>query len=382
MTENFIRLAGDKLAAALKLCATVIERRNTYPILGMVRLVVDESGIELSATDLDIVLTIPLAGRDGAGKWSICLPVRALETVARLGRDGDIVVSPKGEDRATVALDQGDLFQSVSYEIEGLGVDSFPEINGERGAAIERFGNGRIVDLVGKVAWAASFEETRYYLNGVAWEIGKHGRRFIATDGHRLATCRYDAVGLDGATQMRVLPNKLVALLRQLGGRDMVLHGVQRNGACVDVICADGITLRAKTVDLPGTGYPDVDRVIPRREQFKAAISVTADAALAALSRAMAFVGRHTGKVIRFDGTESGTLRLSSTAIDVGKADVVLQAEWPAVASPFGVNGAYLKTVLGHCAGTVVLHQVDATAPLTILDDDETVTRLLMPVRV
>ena len=44
MTRQFVSVAARSFLAAVKLCNSVTERRNTYPILGTVRLAVRSPG--------------------------------------------------------------------------------------------------------------------------------------------------------------------------------------------------------------------------------------------------------------------------------------------------------------------------------------------------
>src|SRR5690606_35102603 len=121
---------------------------------------------------------------DAAGEWSVCVDARVLLKIAKLAGSATLNMELAAAEGASprLALEAG----AVSYELDGLGPDDHPAFRGKSGPAIETFAPGRLGELIGKVAWCRSFEETRYYLNGVAWQFGPRGRRFAATDGHRL----------------------------------------------------------------------------------------------------------------------------------------------------------------------------------------------------
>lgn len=383
--RNFASIDAAPLRAALKLCSAVIERRNTYPILGMVRLSMRDDGtLTIDATDLDIFLSQKLPVRDGAGTWSTCVPVAGLANIAWLATGGGVIIEPRAEESVEVSLDQIDLFSSASYSLISSASDSFPEIEGEPDHIVEEFGNGRLAQLLGRVSWAMSSDDTRYYLNGVAWQSGPFGRRVAATDGHRLAICTYDREQPGNAIVSRLLPAKLVGLIVKLGGAaELKLRDLKMKSDHPAVEIGAGDTLvRARLIDPPSAGYPDIDRVVPRPHSFTASFSPKLDSLDAAITGALALAPRKGGgRFIKFERDDSGLMAVSSHQPDYGTSKIVLGNNWPEGGVPFGVNARYLREVLRSCAGPLKIHQVAATAPITILDEDETMLRVLMPMR-
>ena len=49
--------------------------------------------------------------------------------------------------------------------------------------------------LIDATQFSMASQDVRYYLNGMLFESEGHGLRTVATDGHRLATCRREVVG-------------------------------------------------------------------------------------------------------------------------------------------------------------------------------------------
>ncbi|MBN9304088.1 MULTISPECIES: DNA polymerase III subunit beta [unclassified Devosia] len=390
MDERYVRIDGTQLSEALQLCTYVVEKRNTYPILAMVKLDYHDAVLTLTATDLDIDLSVVCAPIGcGTADWTICLPAHPLASIARLAGSNGVVIRPNPSDatKVQVSLDQGDLFQEVSYDIDGLASDSFPDIRGKRGELIEIFGNGRMAELLRRVSWAMSTEETRYYLNGVAWQVGGPlGRRLAATDGHRLALCSYDPIDTAGQQLTRILPIKLVGLLERLpmpnlNVFDVLSDAPGRAGLNAIEIDAGKVTIRAKLVE--GT-YPDIDRVIPKPSNHVARFELPADRLAGAVDRALVLAeSTKGGKMISFSRDEAtGLIAVANMTLDYGASKVVTPFAWPEGGVTFGANGRYLRDVLKSCAGKLQIKQIDAAAPITILDEDGTMVRLLMPMRV
>ena len=378
--RKFVAIEGRVLAPILKRMMFVVERRNTYPILGMVRLAVKGATLTVSATDLDMELSHQLDVIDAGGNWSICVSPFVLFDIARLAGPAPLVMERRHDSRLAVIVDE-----DAAYDLEGLSPDSFPDFGAERGDVIERFTNGRLAELLQRVAWAVSREETRYYLNGVAWMWRDGRRRFVATDGHRLAVCHYDAAP-DGQNETFIIPTKAVVLLSMLGGDTMSAHRMVKGNEVAPLrmeVAAGASTLRLKLVDgLPNApgGYPDIDRVIPKPASWVATFGLTKGQLTGAIDRAMVMQSKR-GAVLKFEPA-AGAVSIAAQHPDLGSARASLRLQWPEALKPFGVNGRYLREIVEHCIGELKLHQGDPSGPLTILDEDATMTRVVMPMKV
>lgn len=383
---NFVSIEGRVLSAALRLHCAIIEKRNSYPILANVRMVVDGASLTVTGTDLDIEATTTLDVINSAGAWQTTVPAHLLGDIARVAGSTEMRIEEMVEgdtDLARLRIIVGD----AEYQVATLSPDSFPEMPGTRGGPIETFTNGRLAAMLDKVSWCISTEEIRYYLNGVCWQIGGLGRRMMATDGHRLAICRYDA---DAATTKtdRIIPRKTVALLRKFAaGADVTVHSVVKPNEAGELVESQGqiefaigaTTIRSKLIE--GT-FPDVDRVIPKPEAQQYKFGLNRDAMLGAIGQAMTIASKRGGKALAFR-EDDGVLTVRASNPDTGSAKVTLPGSaWPDGAPEFGLNGRYFRETLQNCEGDVTLHQIDAGAPFTVTDEDGTMTRVIMPMRV
>lgn len=391
MSEAFVSIEGRVLTRALKLVAMVTERRNTYPILGKVRLTAQGSQLILRATDLDMDFTITLDVTDARGELDLCVDPRILNRIGRAAGGASLIIEPiagssepgkERDPRLKLGFDQ-----SASYELEALNADKWPSIAGGRAALLEQFADGALRRQIHQVDWCTSLEETRYYLNGVCWQRGKYGSRMASTDGHRMALCRYSSLPIDDAVaETRIIPNKAVRLLKEIAAGAVEAYGVLDAGASAPSalkleFATPGMILRTKLID---GQYPDFLRVMPDASRFQAEFRVRQDEFTAAIDRAMVFdaPGNAGGRCLAFTGKEGEPIAIGVKRADVGQANITMHALWPQNGKPFGVNGRYLRDLIDHCTGEVVLHQVEPSAPITVLDADPAMTRLIMPMRV
>lgn len=375
---NHVTVEGRTLKHALAAIVEVIERRATIPILSCVRITHGEAGLRLEATDLDIWISIVVDRIDGEGEWQTCLEASVLEGIAKVAGVMPLRIEPG--DFARISLGAED----AVYSLNTLPAADFPEPTVEAGDLVETFTNGMLAGQLGKVMWCISTEETRYYLNGVCWQISEKGRRFVATDGHRLSACTYSREA--GNQPSRIIPRKTVAMVyRHFARQDVRVYAAKspaKDGTLGLVFEGGGLTIRSKLID--GT-YPDVDRVIPKdhRSEFTFKWSEI----VAALQRTTAISPRERGRGVRFNCVD-GRVSIERSSPDFGTAKVRTSSVWPAAGGndqapePFGFNGRYFLEVVGNCEGDIALRMTDPSSPFVVADIDPTMTRVIMPMRV
>lgn len=375
--SQFVTVEGLALKQAMKIVSAIVERRNTIPILGQAKLSHSDAGLRISGTDLDMEISADIDVIDGAGgEWSICIGAPVLAGIARVAGPMNVRIERMADDKATITLGDGAAF----YEVGAMADTDYPAIVGDRGALIEAFTNGMFATMLEKVDWCVSTEEVRYYLNGVCWHITDKDRRFVATDGHRMAICRYTGEGGEPAT--RIIPRKAVKIISDhFAGKDVKLFSVDQPGR-LDIV-SPGLTLRTKLID--GI-YPDYQRVLPHANKQAFKFDLKRGEIVAAIDRATA-LGGDRERAIRFYNA-SGRVALDQRNPDFGTATVTTSAAWPTDRSgkeeppAFGFKGRYLREVASMCQGAISMRMVDQGSPFSIHDDDDTMTRVLMPMRV
>lgn len=366
---DFVTIEGRALKQAMRPICSVVERKCHVPILGYVRLSLDKSGLKITGTNLENEITASLDVIDGSGVWSVCVNGHTLASIAAAAGVMPVRIEPGSED-ATITLDDG----AAIYTVSTLPSDEFPSFGHERAELIETFTNGMLAIMLDKVKWCISSEETRYYLNGVAWQIGKDGRRFVATDGHRLAACRYSSE--EGQDASRIIPRRAVEIIAtHLSGKDVKVFATTVS-TVLDIV-SPGITLRTKLID--GT-FPDWKRVVPKEDAFKFAFAFNRDEIIAAINQATA-IGVERGRAIKF-APDDGRVAIERHDPEFGSAKVKTSTAWPAKAEEFGFNSHYFRVIATACQTDFTLHMAGQGMPFSIADSDETMTRLIMPMRV
>ena len=205
----------SELLRTLGHVASVVERRNTIPVLSNVLLRADGDALQLKATDLEreVTETVPAeVGQAGATTVSAHL---LHDIVRKLGDGAQVEMKTEGEQQR-VAVVSG----HSRFHLPMLPADDFPDMAaGEMPHRFELPAKD-LKRLIEKSRFAISTEETRYYLNGIylheAESNGTAMLRAVATDGHRLAQIEIPrpegAEGMPGV----IVPRKTVHELQRL----------------------------------------------------------------------------------------------------------------------------------------------------------------------
>ncbi len=232
---------------------SVVERRNTIPILSNVLIEAREDGsIRLMATDLDLQVdeSVP-ANVEQPGSTTVS--AHTLFDIVRKLPEGSQVELTAAEGKMQVVAGRS------RFNLSTLPRDDFPVIaEGELPTRFE-LPAATLRQIIEKTRFAISTEETRYYLMGIFLHIVDDQLRAAATDGHRLA--RVTVARPEGAEGMPdvIVPRKAVAelyrLLEELEGTvEISLSPTKVRFGLGSAV------LTSKLID--GT-FPDYNRVIP-----------------------------------------------------------------------------------------------------------------------
>ena len=354
---------------------SVVERRNTIPILSNVLIQASRGSLKLTATDLDIEVVETLeaeVSREGA----TTAPAHIMYDIVRKLPDGTQLEIEQGPDDGRLALSAG----RSRFSLQALPPQDFPDLAAGEPTHDFSMGAGDVKTLIEKTRFAISTEETRYYLNGIyLHEVTVSGTpmiRAVATDGHRLAQVQYarpeGAKGMPGI----IVPRKTVLELTKLVETADGEIAVSLSSAKIR-FALDGLVLTSKLID--GT-FPDYERVIPRNNDKS--LSVDTRLFTQAVDR-VSTVSSEKGRAVKLNiATDRVTLTVNNP--ESGSAEEEIPATYTATALDIGFNSRYLLDIVGQFKGeTASFALADAGSPTVIRDaGDNSALYVLMPMRV
>ncbi|WP_366654143.1 DNA polymerase III subunit beta [Fodinicurvata sp. EGI_FJ10296] len=335
---------------------SVVERRNTIPILSNVLLRAAGGSLSLTATDMDIEI-VDTVDADISVEGQVTAPAHTFHDIVRKLPDGaQVEIDATGETLAVVA-------GRSRFKLGTLPVEDFPEIGG--GELPFRFTvpGTDLREMIEQTRFAVSTEETRYYLNGLYFHAadGDHGRvlRSVATDGHRLA--RAEIAEPSGAEQMPgvIVPRKTVnevhRLIADMPG-DVV---VSLSDAKIRFSFSTAV-LTSKLID--GT-FPDYARVIPTGNDKT--IVLDAKVFASAVDR-VSTISSEKSRAVKL-AFSSGVMTLSATAADAGSAVEELEIDYDGETFQIGFNSRYLMDIAAQLGdGHIQFEMSDSGSPTII----------------
>ncbi|MEO8722864.1 MAG: DNA polymerase III subunit beta [Sphingobium sp.] len=361
------------LLKSLSHVQSVVERRNTIPILSNVLIEATTDGtIKLMATDLDLQIVDSMQAQvETAGSTTIS--AHTLFDIARKLPEGSQVSLQASDGKMLIAAGR------ARFNLSTLPRDDFPIIaEGDLPTSFELPAE-TLKSIIDKTRFAISTEETRYYLNGIFFHVSEDPQPVLkaaATDGHRLA--RMTVARPDGAEGMPdiIIPRKCIAELRKLldevdGSVDISLSASKIRFGIGNAI------LTSKLID--GT-FPDYSRVIPTANDKL--LRIDPRSFEEGVDR-VATIATEKTRAVKM-ALDKDKITLSVTSPENGTAAEEVPGDYSADSFEIGFNARYLLDILGQVGGDVVeLHLADAAAPTLIRENDRSpALYVLMPMRV
>ncbi|RHZ99665.1 DNA polymerase III subunit beta [Cereibacter sphaeroides] len=370
-----ISIERGALLKAVGQAQSVVERRNTIPILANVLIEAEGDTVSFRATDLDIEVvdrTPAVVERAGATTVSAVM----LHEIVRKLPDGALVGLSEDPASGRLTVTAG---RSV-FSLATLPREDFPVMASSEYSSTFKAPAPVLRRLFDKAKFAISTEETRYYLNGVFMHVatGEEGPvlRCVATDGHRLA--RIDAALPEGAQGMPgvIVPRKTVNELRKLLDDDEVEIAVSVSETKVR-FATPQITMTSKVID--GT-FPDYSRVIPTANARR--LEVDAQEFAKAVDR-VATVSSERSRAVKLSLDED-RLVLSVNAPDSGAAEEELAVAYGDERLEIGFNAKYLLEIASQVDRENAVFLFNSSGDPTLMREgnDMSAVYVVMPMRV
>ena len=363
------------LLRAVSQAQSVVERRNTIPILANVLIEAEGNTVSFRATDLDIeVVDKAPAQIERAGATTVSAVT--LHEIVRKLPDGALVSLSEDSAAGRLTVEAG----RSRFQLATLPREDFPVMASTDYAANFTAKAPVLRRLFDKSKFAISTEETRYYLNGVYLHVaeGNNGPalRAVATDGHRLA--RIDAALPDGAQNMPgvIVPRKTVGELRKLLDDDDAEIAVSVSETKIRFATPE-ITLTSKVID--GT-FPDYTRVIPMGNTKRMEVDAGDFAKAVDL---VATVSSERSRAVKMSLDED-RLVLSVNAPDAGNAEAELAVAYGDDKLEIGFNAKYLLEIASQVDRENAVFMFSSPAEPTLMREgnDDSAIYVVMPMRV
>ena len=263
-----IKIDRDIFLKCLTHIQGVVEKKNTLPILSNVLIEAFEDKIQVSATDLDIIITEKISA-EVLQQGSTTTTAQVLyDIVRKLPAGSNIHLNLQNDKRLKLISGKSD------FNLTCLPATEFPILEDSIETDYIELKSKHLLKLLNKTKFSISNDETRHYLNGIylhKTEDDNQNLVAVATDGHRLSKTQI-TLDEDKSFHPVILPKKtifeIINIISEEGDTPIKILSVRSK---IKFIIKD-IILISKVID---GKFPDYERVIPKdsRKEVKAKVS-------------------------------------------------------------------------------------------------------------
>ena len=355
------------LVESLGIVNKAVSSRSSIQVLSGVLIDARSEGIVLSATDMEISIKAPLAGRvEQPG--SLVVPARIASDIARSLPSGDVVLEQRaGETQVEIRAGES------LFDLHSLPAVDFPQLPAPAGDGFT-VGKAAFLETVDRVAPSASRDETRPVLTGVLVHIAKNQVRMVATDSYRLSVKETPIDSTVGGSLQAIVPARtLLELSRIAGGvSDDTIHIVPTENQMLFQV--GGVYLISRLID---GQFPNYRQLIP--ETFDYEVAVDHDELLEAVRRVGLLAQKNAPLRLRFS---DNTLTVSAESQDVGKAHEAMPVQYSGDDLEIGFNPEFLEAgVAAVKEDTVYLRFISPLRPGLLKGAADDFLYLVMPIR-
>jgi DNA polymerase III subunit beta len=260
---------------------------------------------------------------------------------------------------------------TASYTLHTFNPEDFPrlpELDTLQTFAVER---ESLLETIGRVARAASRDESRPVLTGILVQFAGDKLVMAATDSYRLAVKETQLSGKTPELEAIVPSRALQELARVANSGDDVEVGVLENQV---VFATGGVWLTTRRID---GQFPNYRQLLP--EAFEYELTLPRVELLEVVRRASVMIQRATPLQLRF---ADGELTVLARTHDVGESKESLPVGFTGDTLEIGFNADFLRDGLELLDGDDVrVKLISPLRPAVLHGEGDDFTYLVMPIR-
>jgi DNA polymerase-3 subunit beta len=300
----------------------------------------------------------------------VTIPAKKFGGIIRELQDEEIHI--KTDDRNQIDIKAG----KSHFTLSGTPKEEFPALPDfveEKAVSVE---TEKIKEMIKKVLFAVSADETRYVLTGVYCIIQQNGIRFVATDGRRLAYITRPSGGVKAGTRA-IIPGKTINELSRILSIEEdseVKISITENQAAFKI---NEITLISRLID--GT-FPNYEQVIPKKYQQKIKIKVKE---LLSAIKQISLLTQEKGGAVKFSFGKN-LLRVSAQTQGLGSGEVDVDISYSGSPVEIAFNPTYIMDILKNVSEEECEFEINGPIDACVVRvvGDENYLCVVMPMRI
>ncbi|HYP48678.1 MAG TPA: DNA polymerase III subunit beta [Thermoleophilaceae bacterium] len=365
-----LSVSRETFLARLGIAVRGASTRSAIQTLSGVFLRVDDGRAELQATDMELGVRVGLdVSRSSPGEAVV--PGRLLLDVVRSLPKDELSLEYRSTEQ-DVEVVSG----SARFHLRTLPPEDFPKLPELPPSGVLSVPARAFVDTIGRVARAASRDETRPHLTGVLVTASERDLRMVATDSYRLSV---KETTLEDALPGSLEANVPARTLQELGriatgaGAESIDVAALENQVIFSV---GDVVLSSRLVE---GRFPNYQQLLP--ESYEHELRVSRDELLEVVRRVGLLAQKNAPLRLSFS---EGTLEVSAQTPDVGEASESLPVPFQGEGLEIGFNPEFFREGLESAESEeLVLKLISPLRPGLIQSGDEGAgfLYLVMPIR-
>tara|TARA_B100000963_G_scaffold354510_1_gene371149 strand:- start:349 stop:1464 length:1116 start_codon:yes stop_codon:yes gene_type:complete len=368
------KIARSNFFRTLSHLQGIVDKKNTLPILANILIEAKDSELILSTTDMDISI-IEKINCNVMENGSTTINSQILFDIVRKIDDNSEIEIISNNGKLLSLRSDGSRFSLAC-----LPKEDYPIIEKDN-SGVDIVLNSKILfKLIDKTKFAISNEETRYFLNGLYFNITNENNNnivtLVGTDGHRLAKYSHDIDGKIDQVPGVIIPKKTIyELSKLLSEIDMEVKISISSNKIVFVI--GDIIFISKLID---GSFPDYKRVIPNENNN--VLKINRDKLLSAVDR-VSTIANEKSPVIKFK-LLNNILNLNTINNESSTASEDLTTNYEGDEIEIGFNSKYIMDIVNNLEDNEIsINLKDSTSPVIAQENSNTnLVYVLMPMRV
>ena len=359
-----------ELQQALQKLSKASPTRSTLPILGCVLIESKEEKTTLRATDLELTIEVEIPSSLEEGGVT-ALPLKTLLDITNELPEARLTITVDERNRTTIETDLG------KYDLMAKSPEEVPATPNQKSPQKMSIPGKTLKDIINTTAFAVSKDELKPALTGVLFRVSGSAITAVSTDGHRLVKHIRTDYGSDSFEGDLIVPKKFLSYMSShlLEGDIDLSIAESHLGARVG---NDHILTRV--ID---EAFPNYESVIPKENNKR--LKIDKESLLGSIRRVAIFSNKATHQVALSLSKDSCVISTEDPEKS-SKAQETVKAEYDGDPITIGYNAEYLKDVVTHTQGKVVV--VDLSTPVGAalfspieLEEHTESIMLLMPIR-
>ncbi len=354
----------NKIFGPVSKIVSITEKRSLMPILSNILFEFGKEGTTIFSTDLEVSAIAYIDCKVEKERKIVVHGRKFLEVLREL--EGGEIQLLLEENQLTIKQKRTEIVMSLQDPEE------FPETKEIKGKEEFMIDGKTFLDMIEKVSFAVSTDETRYILTGMYMQGIEGELIMVGTDGFRMALCRRKVKELKSFKGVTIPKRSVIEAERIIEEEDEVKISIEEK-----YVQFSTEKLKIITRIIEGS-FPDYENVLPSNNPK--ILKIDKESFHRGLKRASAIIGRSEPVKITFS---ERNMEIDAES-DIGRAKEDIEVDYDGEKTSMSFNARFILDVVAHIAGEKLIMMTPETYGAVLFrgEQEEDYKNIVMPIRI